>query len=244
MGGKVFNTEYQEATNDRMELDWTFGTEGKPAALADLTAVAENVRVISDRHFEIVGTNHSSDDTTFFVEGGIQLQTDGAGNDQVIIAPHLLAQATTWASTTWGTDRETEWECWIASAGTVAGMVIWAGLKITNTSVMITDLDQAFFRYEDIVAAGNWQAIYSINGADTAVDTGVLLDVATRVHLKIVILPNRIAQFYIDDALVATSTALTDAIDLIPYIGVEDTGAAARILYAFRQKISRRVMPA
>ena len=121
-------------------------------------------------------------------------------------------------------------------------MIIWAGLKLTNTPVTTTDANQAFFRYEEGVIAGNWQAIDSISNTDNAVDSGVVVAINTDYHLVIDIDSARVARFFIDGVLVSTSAALTSAIDMIPYIGVmvQAGGAAgAKTLTVRGQAISR-----
>ena len=146
----------------------------------------------------------------------------------------------TWCWRTWGTDKQTEWECDIVSGANITSAIIWCGLKLTNTSTTATDNDQVFFRYQDTVNSAKWQAIYSIGGIDTATDTGVTAVVSTRANFKITIDSSRVARMYLNGKLVATSTALTDATDLIPYIGVQASGAAAaKAITVYGQEISR-----
>lgn len=222
----------------RFELKWVAGQRGKPGINADIQNAAEATRMVADPDFEVLGTNASSDDVTFYAEGGITLETDGADHDQVIVLPHLDANQSAWTQVTWGTDQETQWECELKAHATITTVIYWAGLKLTNTSVTATDNEQAFFRFQPSVSA-NWQAIYSIGGVDVAVDTGVVVAASTAYHLRVQIDSSRIAKFYINGVLVATSTALT-AGDLIPYIGVQNEGvAAARALYVRGQSISR-----
>lgn len=229
-----------EGIPDRYRLVWVAGQRGKPSLNADILSATEATRMIVDPLFEVLGTNASSDDVTFYAEGGIQLQTDGADGDSVILLPHLDANLSPWTQVTWGTDKEVRWECDISTAANITNAIVWAGLKLTNTATTATDADQVFFRYEDDVNSGKWQAVDSIGGTDTATDSGVTVAVSTNYHLVIDIASDRTAQFYINGTLVKTSSALTDAIDLIPYIGVEaDGAAAAKTLYVHGQAISR-----
>lgn len=228
------------ALSDRFELNWVAGQRGKPGINADIQNAAEGTRMIADPDFEVLGTNASSDDVTFNAEGGIQFQTDGADGDEVILVPHLDANQSAWEQITWGTDKEVEWECHIESGSSIDNAIIWAGLKLTNTEVTATDADQAFFRYENGVNSGNWEAISSVGGTDDAHDSGVSVAASTQYHLKITIDSSRVARFYINGALVETSGALTDTTDLIPYIGVAADGAAeAKVLVIYGQAISR-----
>lgn len=224
----------------RAKLSWQAGQRGKPGLNADIQNVAEAVRMIADPDFELLGTNATSGSSAFNAEGGITLTTAGADNDQVILLPHLDASQSAWAQWTWGTDKQTEWECDIVSGANITSAIIWCGLKLTNTSTTATDNDQVFFRYQDTVNSGKWQAIYSIGGTDTATDTAVTAAVSTRTNFKITIDASRIARMYLNGKLVATSTALTDATDLIPYIGVQASGAAAaKAITVYGQEISR-----
>lgn len=220
----------------RAELRKVFGERGIPQENGALASGTEATREIADPDFEVLGTNASSDDVTYYAEGGIKIETDGADNDQVIIAPHLDATQTAWAQWTWGTDKQTEWDCILGTGSSVALVTIWAGLKLTNTSVVATDNDQAFFR---VTAAGNFAAIYSIGGVDVSTDTGVTVAASTTYRLRIQIDSARIARFWIDDVLVCTSTALADAIDLIPYVGIHANTAAAKHMYLYEECISR-----
>jgi hypothetical protein len=228
------------AISPRYELKWVAGARGKPSANADILNATESTRMIADPDFEILGTNASSDDVTFYVEGGITFQTDGADNDQVILAPHLDANQTAWTQVTWGTDQETEWECLIRTAASVATQTIWCGLKLTNTSVTATDDDQAFFRYAAATNSGKWQAVSSRAGTDVETDTGVTVAADTDYHLKITIDADRIPRFYINGVLVDTGAALVTAKDLIPYIGIHANHATAHSLHVRGQAISRK----
>jgi len=220
--------------SERYELRWVAGQEGLP----DLNNTAYTE--IIDPRFEILGTNATADDVTYYAEGGLTLETDGADHDQVILLPHLDAAQSPWAQTTWGTDKQTHWECDISTGAAITNCIIWAGLKLTNTSTTITDNDQCFFRYQSGVNDGEWQAISSIANSDDEHDTNVVVATATRYHLKIVIGSDRTAKMYINGVLVETTAALTNTTDLIPYIGVQSEGAAeAKTLYVHGQAISR-----
>jgi hypothetical protein len=216
----------------RIELLWNAGQRGKPGINADINSATEAVREIADPDFEILGTNGTSALCTYNAEGGITLTTAGADADQEILLPHLDANQSPWTKWTWGTDRETYWEAAFDTGANITNAVIWAGLKLTNTSVVATDADQVFVRYQDSANSGKFQVIYSIAGTDYSIDTGITAVLSTRYHVSIEIDKNRVAYVRVTDvtnnvsALVKT-LALTDAIDLIPYIGVQASGAAA-----------------
>lgn len=214
----------------------------KPGINADMTidpdaddAAALVAFVIANRDFEVLGTGATTDDVTFGgTVGGLLLTTDSSASQQVIIAPHLNTDQSAWASCLWGTENQVIWEAVIRTGASVASIVIWAGLKLTNTSVVATDADQAFFRFDAAVA--NWEATYSIAGTDTEVDTGVAVAVNTNYYFRIEIDSARKAHFFINNNEVAVSTALTNDVDLIPYVGVEGN---AKTLYLVKEAISR-----
>lgn len=224
----------------RVELLWVAGARGKPSLNADIQNAAEATRMIADPDFELLGTNASSDDSSFNAEGGITLETDGADADQVILLPHLDANQSAWTQFTWGTDQQVRWSCQFATEANITNAIIWAGLKVTNTPVTATDDNQCFFRYEDDNNDGEWEAVASIGGTDVETDTGIAVAVNTVYTLNIDIDKSRKARMYINGTLVYTSAPLTDATDLIPYIGVmADGAAAAKAITPRWQKISR-----
>lgn len=227
--------------SERHELKWVAGERGKPGLNADINSATEAVREIADPFFEIQGTNATSALCTYYAEGGLTLTTATTSGDQMIPAPHLDANQSGWTGVTWGTDKSVEWEGHFSTAASIADVTIWAGLKLTNTSVTITDNDQAFFRYQDTVNSGKLQAIYSIAGTDTATDTGIAVAASTRYRVRVRIDSDRKATFFVNNELVATSTALTDAIDLIPYIGVQTGTSGAKVLYVHSESISRSI---
>ncbi len=229
-------TNTPEGMSGRYRLEWVAGSMGKPGILGDVISATEATNVIADREFHLVGTNIVSTVSALNAEGGVKLTSTTGGSDQGIIAPHLDASQSAWAATTWGSDKSVRWECLIKTGGSITANITWAGLKLTNTDVIATDADQVFFRYENGVNTGKWQAVWSIGDSDTATDSGVTVVLSTQYHLLIVINSSRVAKFYINGTLVATTTALTDTTDLIPYIGVRGN---AQILDVYGQVISR-----
>lgn len=230
---------------DRIYLEWQAGSDGKPSLNADFVSSTEAENVLADRHFEALGTNMTSALSTYGVEGGITMTTAGADGDGAFLVPHLDTNLTPWTVWTWGTDREVEYACRFQTGASVANVIYWCGLKLTNTNVVATDADQVFFRAEDDAGetTGNWDANYSIANTDTTTDTGLALTADTDYLVHIKINEDRIATMTITDGTTKSttiSTALTDAIDLIPYLCVEaDGAAAAKAFTVFGQAISR-----
>ena len=224
----------------RLELLWIAGQRGKPGINADINSATESVREIADPDFEILGTNAVSADCTFNAEGGITLTTAGAADDQMILLPHLDANQTAWTKYTWGTDREVWYECLWETGTNITNAIIWNGLKLTNTQVSATDADQVFVRYENDVNSGKFQVVDSIGGTDVTTDSGITVVLSTKYHIAIKINTDRTAEVYINGQLVRITSALTDAIDLIPYLGVEADGAtAAKDITVHACRISR-----
>lgn len=241
--GAIF-TKAVTVEPNRYALSWVAGQYGLPGLNADILNTSEAVRMLVDRNFEVLaptsGSNASSDDVTHYAEGGITLTTDGADGDGLCIMPHLDTSQSAWNLVTWGTDQSTRWECRFRTGGNIGNAIIWAGLKLTDTDVVITDADQAYFRYENGVNDGEWQAVSSIGGTDTTFDTDVVVAINTEYHFVVDIQADRTARFYINGVLHTTTAALTDTIDLIPYIAVEADGAGeAKVLHIRMQKISR-----
>lgn len=225
----------------RYKLRWIAGQRGKPGVNGDIASTSEGTREIADPDFEILGTNADSSCTTFYAEGGVSLTTKTTSGDQVILLPHLDANQSAWTQVTWGTDKETVWECDISTGSAITTAIVWAGLKLTNTPTAATDNDQVFLRYEAGVSSGAWVLWYSIGGTDVSVVTPFTVAVSTRYHIRIAIASNRTAKVYINGTLVGTTTALTDATDLIPYIGVQTATTAARVVAVHSQAISRNI---
>lgn len=200
-----------------------------------LPSANASIGVATNLDFEIKGTGASADDVTFnTTTAGLLLTTDSSASQQVIVLPHLDTGQTAWTNTLWGTENQVVWECLLRTGASITDVTIWAGLKLTNTSAVATDADQAFFRFDGNVA--NWEPTYSIGNTDTELNSGVAVAVNTTYHLRIEIDSDRKAHFYINDDEVGSSTALTNDVDLIPYVGVEGN---AKTLILIEERISR-----
>uniref|UniRef100_A0A6C0LY21 Uncharacterized protein n=1 Tax=viral metagenome TaxID=1070528 RepID=A0A6C0LY21_9ZZZZ len=233
------NSTWLSSAPERYQLEEFF--RRNPGINADIQDANEAVRMIVNSDFELLGTNGVSANSTFSTtRGGVLLTTDANANDQVIIAPHLDANQSAWAQIGWGTENQVVWECGVATGTTIAAEIVWAGLKLTNTPVIATDNDQVFFRYETGVDT-NWNAVYSIGGTDVEVNTGVVVAINTTYNFRVVIDAARIAKMYINNVLVATTTALTNDVNLIPYVGIQTTAAFVKTLNLSYEKISRHV---
>ena len=235
---------------------------------ADATAAANTaIRLaekVANKDFEILGTNMTTALVTFDSDrAGLVITTAGADQDQAIIAPHLDTNQTAWQTIKWGTENEVEWECAL-STNAIDNQKLWAGLKLTNEQLIATDANQAFFKFQ--TDATNSEAfddytllhfVHSIGGTDYISALPITVAANTLYRLKITIDSNRKASIFVNGIQYNVTTtsgstggtavtkgttptaALTDDIDLIPYIGIEAGAAAAEALDVHYQAISR-----
>ena len=215
-----------------------------PGINADIQNSAEATREIVNTDFEVLGVSADSTEMTVNVEGGLAMATEGAEGDETILLPHLDASQSAWATTTWGTDRVVDWKARILTGSSVTNLIIWAGLKLTNTDVGVTDANQTYFRFEDDVSSGVWTTWTSNNDSDTTTVSSVTVATATQYDLWINYDSARLCRMFINNVLISTSAALKDTTDFIPYIGIENDGGAGaaktlRVLTGYT--ISRKV---
>lgn len=175
---------------------------------------------------------------------------------------------TAWNGVQWGTENQLEWECSI-STNAIDNQKVWAGLKLTNDQLIATDADQAFFKFQTDATNSEvfsdytkLHFVHSIGGTDYITQLPITVVANTTYHLQIKIDSNRQAAIYVNGvqynvANVAGSTggtastavgqgtigtktaALTNDIDLIPYVGIEAGAAAAEVLDVHYEGISR-----
>ena len=235
----------------------------------DATALA--VTQAANKDFETLGTNYTTALTTFAsTSAGILMTTATADQDQAILLPHLDTNQSSWSGTKWGTENQVQWECSIQAAQT-DNEKIWAGLKLTNDQLLGPDDDQVFFKFqtdatnsEAFTSYSYWHFVHSIGGTDYISRTPVTFAADTPYHLKIVIDSDRKATYFINgiqynatgtsgstggtavtavqpSTAVTKTAALTNDVNLIPYIGIENGDAAAAVLNVHYQAISRHV---
>ena len=235
----------------------------------DASALA--VTQAANKNFETLGTNMTTALTTFpGTQAGILMTTAGADQDQAILLPHLDTNQSAWAKVLWGTENSVEWECSI-SLPAIDNQKVWAGLKLTNDQLVATDANQIFFKFQTDATNSEafsdysyWHLVHSIGGTDYISQIPVTVAADTVYHLKIKIDSDRKATCYINGIqynitstagstggtavtavqpgkTAAKSAALTNDIDLIPYIGIEAGAAAAEAVNVHYQAISRHV---
>ena len=235
----------------------------------DATALA--VTQAANKNFETLGTNYTTALTTFpGTSAGIKMTTAGADQDQAILLPHLDANMSAWSKVLWGTENSVEWECSIMLPA-LDNQKVWAGLKLTNDQLVATDDDQIFFKFqsdatnsEAFTTFANWHLVHSIGGTDYISKLPIAVAANTPYHLKIKIDSDRKATCFVNGvqynitstagstggtAVTAVeagkaatkSAALTNDVDLIPYIGIEAGAAAAEAIDVHWTSISRHV---
>ena len=239
-----------------------------PLTDADATAAANDAiivaRAIASRNFEVLGTNMTTALCTFnATSAGIVLTTATADEDQAILAPHLDTNQSAWQVTKWGTENQVDWECSI-NPNAIDNQKLWAGLKLTNDQLVATDDDQAYFKFQ--TDATNSEAftdftklhfVHAIGGTDYISQLPITVAANTIYHLRIQINSARQAAIFVNGiqynvtstsgstggTAVTTGTtrtgALTDDVDLIPYVGIEAGAAAAEAVGVHYQSISR-----
>jgi len=229
-------------------------------------AAALALHVLANKNFEVLGTNMTSAlSTRNATAAGITLTTAGADQDQALLLPHLDSNQTGWTGTKWGTENQTVWECSI-NTNAIDNQKLWAGLKLTNDQLVATDDDQAFFKFqtdatnsEAFTDFTKWHFVHSIGGTDFISVLPITVVANTIYHFKIEIDSARKLSIFVDGiqynitstsgstggtAVTSGTTksgAMTDDVDLIPYIGIEAGAAAAEAVDVHYQCISRTI---
>lgn len=194
-----------------------------------------SVAFTTNLDFEIIGTSATDINVIFAANfGGISLDTTIAAGDQNVVQPHLDPILSSWTGVNWDTAQSLEWECALQPVHDT-DVIYWAGLKLTFDQAPLTDAFQAYFRSVD---GGNWFTEVAIAGANTSTDTGIAATAGGTFRFAILIDSSRVARMYINEVLVTTTGAL-DSTNLIPYVGVETSTAAARTVNLAYEKISR-----
>ena len=190
----------------------------------------------------------------------VTLTTAGADEDQAILCPHLDSGQTAWTGVKWGTENQVTWEALVRTSSAIDNQKIWAGLKLTNDQVVATDANQAFFKFqtdstnsEAFTDFNKLHFVHSVGNTDYISRLPIDIAASTNYHLKIVMNSDRKLTIYVNGVQynitgtsgstggtavtavepgkqVTLSGAMTNDIDLIPYVGIEaGDGAAAAI---------------
>jgi len=200
---------------------------------------------------------------------GIKLVTGVTDNDFTVLTPRdaetempASHDSSAWSSVPFGTENRIEFSCGISTSGTITNVAIWAGLKLTEVGTIATDADQAYFLYatdDDLGALttnGNLHFVYSVGGTDYITDLGITVAASTVYKLRISFDENRKISVFVNNVqygLVTTATAggatqsvsttrslaMTDDIDLLPFVGVQALSGSGRGMQVGYVKISR-----
>ena len=244
--------------------EWFLQRPGINANIDQVSTV--EVQRALNRNWEALGTNMTTALCTFAsTSAGVLATTAGADADQAILTPHLDTAATAWAGTKWGTENEVHFETSIMLPA-LDNQKVWAGLKLTNDQLVATDDDQAYFKYqtdatnsEAFTDFAKWHFVHSIGGTDFISQIPVTVATNTPYHLRFEIDSDRKAAIFVNGiqynvtstsgstggTAVTTGTtrsgALTDNVDLIPYVGIEAGAAAAEAVNVHYVCCSRNV---
>lgn len=244
------DTNYGALAYDALDYDNGYALlekfENKPGIAADVSQVSDvgtalAIMAKANRAFALAGTNATTSNCAFSPKGGITLTTGTTSGDQVLLVPHPTAGQSGWATAgLWTTNKALKYATRIATGATIVTVSIFAGLKKTNTPVIATDDDQVYFRYDPAESA-NWQLVISRAGVDTVINTGVPVAANTEYSLRIETDANRRVQAWINGNAVSGGpfAALTDAVNLFPFAGIQTNSGAAKsvdVRYEFARR--------
>jgi hypothetical protein len=260
---RTLGTPIQDARRVYFD-EWFLQRPGLNANIDQVSTV--EVQRALNRNWEALGTNMTTALCTFATtSGGVLATTAGADQDQAILTPHLDTAATAWAGTLWGTENQVHFETSIMLPA-LDNQKVWAGLKLTNDQLVATDANQVFFKYqtdatnsEAFTDYAKWHFVHSIGGTDYISQLPITVAANTPYHLKITIDSDRKASIFVNGEQynvtttsgstggtavtkgTTPSTALTDDIDLIPYVGIEAGAGAAEAVNVHYVCCSRNV---
>ena len=243
--------------------EWFLQRPGLNANI-DQASTVEVQRALN-RNWEALGTNMTTALCTFnTTSAGVVATTAGADQDQAILTPHLDTAATAWAGCLWGTENQVHFETSIALPA-IDNQNVWAGLKLTNAPEVATDANQAYFNFlTDADNSGQTYTdftklhfVHSIGGTDYISQLPITVAATTIYHLKMKIDSDRKISIFVNgEQYNVTSTsgstggtsvtkgttksaALTNDVDLIPYVGIEANAGAAEALHCHYVAASR-----
>ena len=265
---RTLGTTTKDARRVYLE-EWFLQRPGINADIDQVSTV--EVQRALNRNWEALGTNMTTALCTFATtSGGVLATTAGADQDQAILTPHLDTAATAWAGTLWGTENQVHFETSIMLPA-LDNQKVWAGLKLTNDQLIATDANQAYFKYQTDATNSEafddysvWHFVHSIGGTDYITALPITVAANTPYHLKIEIDSSRKATIFVNgiqynvantagstggttatavqpSALPVKTAALTDDVDLIPYVGIEAGAAAAEAVNVHYVCCSRNV---
>ena len=181
---------------------------------------------------------------------GVKIITGTTDNDRTVLSVRNghaelpgSADSSGWASVPFGTENKITFST-AFSIGNINDISFWAGMKLTEVGTYATDANQAYFLYcanDDqgaLTTNANLHFIYSVGGTDYITNLGIAISSASVYRLRIEFDQNRQISVYVNNVrygLVTTATAggatqsvsttkslaMTNDIDLLPFIGVQ-----------------------
>lgn len=207
----------------------TAADEGPTENAIAKIALKINNMLAANQHFEVAGTNMTSALATHnAARGGVRLTSAGANNDQCILQTRQTNSGDSLWATGMVTDQSPSWATSFRLTS-VASISIKVGLALTNAHNLTTDDDQVALWFTT-ATGGNWLVATSIGGTDATADTGVAPAANREYRLAIDIDENRVARVWLNDVLVATTSALTTGVNLKPYISIQALTGAAKVI--------------
>lgn len=178
--------------------------------------------------FTITYVNGTSDTPTFAVcarntttRSLINLVTTAADNSIVILDgtknPSLAVLTT----------DQPIFETYVVTPADLTRVEMWIGLKTAAVFTAVNGDAAIVISNDSASAATVWS--YQVNAAAGDVTTTAIA-ASTGYHIKISVDSSRIPTFYINNVLVATGAALTDATTVYPVIGVRNYTTSSRTL--------------
>ena len=216
-----------------------------PGVNADVVGTT-TLGAITNRQFEIVGTNAVSADSLLDDNGGIKITTNGGGADQAIIVPHVDASQSGWSLTNgvvWDTDQAPAVEFKFKTDSSIADMIYYQGFVMTNpaTYAVSDDADRVVIDYnaDSSVNSGKFRLAYSVAGTDYTHDFGLTVTASTTYIGQIFIREDRYVDAFIGAANdmgaakhVRTANKMTANIaTFIPTFAIEETTGSAKTAY-------------
>jgi len=220
-----------------------------PYAAASAQAIA-----VANRNFEVSGSNMTTALCTFNAAGGgITLTTAGGGTDEAMLGAHSDTNQSAFKNIEWDTTYEPSFEAKIKLHSDLTQCSLVCGFKLTGTSVVATDNDQAMFAFTNTTAITPWTFVHSRAGTDTTES----LDpfhfakpvVSTIYRLRIDVLSDRtvVASIGVGNggALKPITSyplpALTADVNLLPFIGVLESEAEAKAVTVYYVECGRKI---
>jgi len=203
-----------------------------------------NEATLGNPRWALSGTNGVATDVTFDADGGVNLVTAGADNDQMIVFPRGQIggiDSTALAGVAWNPQFQTRFAI-LLEVPALTLELVQAGMVLTTALDLTTDADQAKFQYsvEGATSIVNWTLAESIGGTDTETDLGVAVAADTPYLLELRYSSTGTLRAYINGILKHTSASVhTAAGALFPIFAIQALAAAAKTLKVRGVRISR-----